>query len=1600
VKSVRWLQWGPNAIFWNSYEALHQQVADSLRKMGMLSEDDEELVKRALRYGGMSVGGEASSGDVPISDLKLPNTGMYDDIFQPEEPKDVWAFEGPKYVEKPLTGSRKLRVQNQSPNRENFYRTAKTVEVLFNPSKEELLRWMSRAGEDGEAIEDIRFMPFGFKQIAFWNAYEMHHSGMNDMFHANKIVTMEMLKATGYETSHSLNWWFEDMSGELTKNDIEDSRFDVLFEPYETRPRTWEEGQAWSEKRKTRKFDPAQPRHPKGTSQGGRWSRMLGSKLWAAVNPRYMQANPDVTSSHWRNGEVRKVLLGEDSSGYMLSAEVIKNPDAAAMARFDSGSRAYYRYSIDFESGNYVVWDAAEALHWDIEEAIGLISSGSGVSNNSDNVMMAPRVLASIEKKVDAALQEDNIDEPTHKRLMQHLGKVKKFDPAQPRHPKGTSEGGRWSKAMAAGSLWAHQLFHGSPHSGITRFDLSKVGTGEGNTTYGWGMYFAEQKGVGNHYATSLVNPNFQGSKVYKIVAEQDGTDFNVFKAIDVSYVATGSFLDWSPINERRFKTSEEAEQWLRDKGLIDDSWIRKDRTDTGKYLPRDPQNVDYHESDYYLTPKGELYEVTLPDAALEHMLDWDAPITQQPKAVMRAMEQAGVVLPSKNHRGELVRGRDLYEKLRERILSVHGDKLLANVGLSGSRQGGASQLASEYLGRQGVPGLRYLDQDSRFRGDGSRNLVIWDQKLLDEMPVKVAKFDPAQPRHPKGTSEGGRWSKALHSSALWAYQAFHGSPKIGTRRFDLAHVGSGEGAAAFGWGMYFADAPGVAGHYTVNEHNVYPRLFLNGKDITSRWNESLDVADNHAIGALTETSRRNKVLGAEDFAKAREELQSHADRLAGSRAGEIYERAVEKLNEMERIATGGKLQYLPGAVYKVEFPDDLLPRMLDWDAPLSKQPEGVKRAYAATLAYFSQWDPMGFTDSGGNFRYVRNGSMSAEPDGAGIYGFIVKMVQNNEKRTRGTIMWDPEKKASAFLLSHGVPGNKYLDQQSRDQKEGTRNFVIWDQSVLDQVKVLEETHKQERALKFNRLHHPKGTPWAPTGVGPGRFAPNAKNAMQQMLRHLSYVGEVIGGVQNSKEPPEEVVERRLTNEEKAVLDYYHRWSYINEYLRGTIFEKHRLHNKNLRMDEREVNPQRESWHEMMGNVPPHLMSGQEDLYDLEYSNPGEFRKRMKGVMEQWTGQMDSALSKLTLGAYMPEGVTDLPLYRGIKNPNMLRNLDKMQVGSIISDSGYSTFSMSPWTAYSFGGVHWNEDRSSGEYVLFSMVGKPHHKGQVSIYEQQVILPRNQQYRITNIRHTNLDDVLNEVERGENPFGDDTGKKIKVRVYEIELLEEAKKYDPRQPRDPSGVPTGGQWAARYSGKQGDWMREHKAKQKEFAKSNPKGLRYDAELTGERLPSEALVGYLKAFAQFQKQNAQQHGLRYGGSEDFVMGEGREFDVPEAPPAIKLGTPKECFSNAVDFIMQKDGLSEKGRYRYVEGYVMSPKLPMAIHHAWVEDTQTGLAIDPTLGWNPKARYYGVSFEPAYLRKKLVEHGYYGLFTGDVMVHDLVLGKDADYKYREQP
>jgi len=47
------------------------------------------------------------------------------------------------------------------------------------------------------------------------------------------------------------------------------------------------------------------------------------------------------------------------------------------------------------------------------------------------------------------------------------------------------------------------RAYHGSPHN-FERFDLSKIGTGEGAQVYGHGLYFAENPAVAEDYKQSL----------------------------------------------------------------------------------------------------------------------------------------------------------------------------------------------------------------------------------------------------------------------------------------------------------------------------------------------------------------------------------------------------------------------------------------------------------------------------------------------------------------------------------------------------------------------------------------------------------------------------------------------------------------------------------------------------------------------------------------------------------------------------------------------------------------------------------------------------------------------------------------------------------------------------------------------------------------------------------------------------------------------------------------------------------------------------------------------------------------------------------------
>ncbi|MDP2622168.1 MAG: hypothetical protein Q8P46_18670, partial [Hyphomicrobiales bacterium] len=134
--------------------------------------------------------------------------------------------------------------------------------------------------------------------------------------------------------------------------------------------------------------------------------------------------------------------------------------------------------------------------------------------------------------------------------------------------------------------------------------------------------------------------------------------------------------------------------------------------------------------------------------------------------------------------------------------------------------------------------------------------------------------------------------------------------------------------------------------------------------------------------------------------------------------------------------------------LYRLDIPDDVLPKLLDWDRPLSEQPRILNAVNRGKKQGEGQWF----------------GSIS----GAGLYqgladqfgGPTGNYAQDMARTTDG------RKAASEYLASIDIVGNRYLDQQSRGKEGGTYNYVIWDQPTLDRIALLERNGEKLDAMR------------------------------------------------------------------------------------------------------------------------------------------------------------------------------------------------------------------------------------------------------------------------------------------------------------------------------------------------------------------------------------------------------------------------------------------------------------------------------------------------------------------------------------------------------
>jgi hypothetical protein len=155
---------------------------------------------------------------------------------------------------------------------------------------------------------------------------------------------------------------------------------------------------------------------------------------------------------------------------------------------------------------------------------------------------------------------------------------------------------------------------------------------------------------------------------------------------------------------------------------------------------------------------------------------------------------------------------------------------------------------------------------------------------------------------------------------------------------------------------------------------------------------------------------------------------------------------------------TAYKIKRAGGGVYQVDIPDDAVAQMLDWDAPLTKQPAAVQSAVRERLKemkYLRPDDDGPRTLQAAWKAYVNEkGGMTDGDTGATIYGALANDALrydgnpiNEVFRTLGQGA-DQQKAASLYLKSVGIPGIRYLDQGSRASVRGTRNFVVFDDQL------------------------------------------------------------------------------------------------------------------------------------------------------------------------------------------------------------------------------------------------------------------------------------------------------------------------------------------------------------------------------------------------------------------------------------------------------------------------------------------------------------------------------------------------------------------------
>jgi hypothetical protein len=211
---------------------------------------------------------------------------------------------------------------------------------------------------------------------------------------------------------------------------------------------------------------------------------------------------------------------------------------------------------------------------------------------------------------------------------------------------------------------------------------------------------------------------------------------------------------------------------------------------------------------------------------------------------------------------------------------------------------------------------------------------------------------------------------------------------------FDASKIGTGEGAQAYGHGVYLAENPSVASGYRKDLSN-YTQPFIQFKEQKIAGSNLSDL--DMAAYKYLETGQKN----ARQFPH---NTVYYAKKAVENASDDYWSEGFTKAEILKRIDEFGSdvkfgQEKNTGSLYKADLPDEMIDRMLDYDKPINEQSQVVLDAL----------------------------------ERAGI-------------NTQSTALAGPMAQGQeGHLAKYGIPGIKYADAGSRGQGgSGTRNFVVF----------------------------------------------------------------------------------------------------------------------------------------------------------------------------------------------------------------------------------------------------------------------------------------------------------------------------------------------------------------------------------------------------------------------------------------------------------------------------------------------------------------------------------------------------------------------------